>query len=67
MRLNMGQGDRIIRAVVAVLIGLFIFTGQITGTAAVVLGIIAAALLVTSIAGVCPGYLPFGLSTRRRT
>jgi len=65
MKLNMGTADRSIRIVIAAIIAVLYFTGQITGTVAIVLGIVAIAFLVTSIIGWCPGYLPFGLSTRK--
>lgn len=65
MKLNMGAIDRSIRVVVAVVIGVLYFTGQIAGTVAIVLGIVAVVFLVTGIVGWCPGYLPFGVSTRK--
>ena len=65
MKLNMGLVDRLIRLVVAGIIAVLYFTGQISGTLAIVLGIVAIAFLVTSIIGWCPGYLPFNLSTRK--
>ena len=65
MKLNMGTIDRSIRIVVAAVIAVLYFTGQITGTVALVLGIVAVIFLVTSIAGWCPAYLPFGVSTRK--
>lgn len=63
MKKNMGTADRVIRGVVAILIGILYFTGQISGTFAVILGIVAVAFLLTSITGVCPAYMPFGIST----
>ncbi|HTO22989.1 MAG TPA: DUF2892 domain-containing protein [Spirochaetia bacterium] len=42
------------------------FTGQLSTAAAIVLGVLAVVFLVTSVVGVCPLYLPFGISTRRR-
>lgn len=63
MKKNMGTADRVIRGVVAILIGILFFTGQIGGTLAVILGIVAVAFLLTSITGVCPTYMPFGIST----
>jgi predicted PurR-regulated permease PerM len=65
MKLNMGTIDRSIRLAVVVIIAALYFTGQIAGTLAIVLGIVAVAFLVTSVIGWCPGYLPFGLSTRK--
>ena len=41
MEKNMGSIDRIIRIVLSIVIVLLFFAGQITGTAAVILGIIA--------------------------
>ena len=63
---NMGTIDRVIRlAVVAAVIGAY-GLGLIGGTLALVLGAIAVILLLTSITGTCPAYMPFGLSTRPR-
>jgi hypothetical protein len=67
MKTNMGQTDRIIRALVAIAIAVLYFTGMISGTTAIVLGIIAVAFLLTSIVGFCPGYFPFKISTRRNS
>lgn len=65
MTLNMGTADRTIRIIVAVGIAILYFTGAIGGTLAIVLGIVAVVFLLTSAAGSCPAYLPFGLSTRK--
>ena len=63
MKRNMGTLDRIIRLVVVAIIAALYFTGQISGLATIILGIVAAAFLVTSLIGWCPGYVPFGIST----
>jgi predicted lysophospholipase L1 biosynthesis ABC-type transport system permease subunit len=65
MKKNMGTIDKIIRVAVAAIIAVLYFTGQITGLAAIILGIVAVAFLVTSLIGWCPTYVPFGLSTRK--
>ena len=65
MKKNMGTIDRIIRSAAAVVIVALYFGGQISGTAAIVLGIVAVAFLVTSLVSWCPAYLPLGLSTRK--
>ncbi|MCO6411382.1 MAG: DUF2892 domain-containing protein [Thiogranum sp.] len=67
MKLNMGTADRVIRLIVVAVIAALYFNGQITGTAAIILGIIAVAFLVTSLIGWCPSYVPFGISTRRKS
>ncbi len=66
MKKNMSMADRVIRAIVAVGIGVLYYAGAISGTLAVVLGIVAVVLLLTSITGVCPGYMPFGISTLKK-
>ena len=65
MTRNMGTADRAIRTLIALAIAVLYFTGKISGTVAIVLGIVAVAFLVTSFVGWCPSYLPFGLSTRK--
>ena len=62
---NMGTIDRIVRTAAAVVIVALYFGGQIGGTAAILLGVVAVAFLMTSLVSWCPAYLPFGLSTRR--
>ena len=65
MQKNMGVADRAIRILVALAVAWLYFTHRISGTLALVLGVIAVAFLVTSFIGWCPSYLPFGLSTRK--
>jgi len=65
MQKNMGTIDWVLRTVLAVLVGVFYFTGHITGIAAIVLGIIAVIFLVTSAVGYCPLYVPLKISTRK--
>ena len=67
MKKNMGLADRIIRFSLAVVIAVLYFTGQISGTAAVILGIIALAFIATSFMGFCPAYLPIKLSTAKKS
>ena len=66
MKKNMGTADRVIRTIVAVVIGLLYFTGTIRGTLAVVLSIVAITFLLTSAIGFCPVYVPFGISTQKK-
>lgn len=65
MKLNMGMTDRIIRLIVVLIIAGLYVTGQISGIALIILGIIAVAFFLTSIIGWCPTYVPFGISTRK--
>jgi hypothetical protein len=66
MKQNMGTADKVIRLTVVAIIAVLYFAGQITGTAAIVLGIVAVAFLVTSLIGWCPSYVPFGISTKKK-
>lgn len=65
MKHNMGILDRIIRVALVALVAVLYFTHQLSPVAAVILGILAVAFVLTSVIGVCPLYLPFGLSTKR--
>jgi small-conductance mechanosensitive channel len=66
MKKNMGLADRIIRTILAIVVAILYFTNQITGTAAIVLGVLAIIFLLTSFVGFCPLYAPFKLSTRKK-
>ena len=59
----MGKADRIIRILLAVILGGLYFTNVITGTLGVVLLVVAVVFLLTSMVSFCPLYAPFGLST----
>jgi len=64
MTKNMGAIDRIVRLLlVAVVIFLFA-RGMISGTTAIILGVVAAVFFLTSVMGFCPLYVPLKLSTR---
>ena len=63
---NMGIIDRIVRILIVILIVVLYLLHQISGVAAIVLGIIAVAFLITSIIGFCPTYYPFGISTKKK-
>ena len=65
MKKNIGQIDRIIRVALAVLVGILYFTGAISGTWAIILGILAVILLVTGLVGSCPLYMLLGTSTKK--
>lgn len=65
MKKNMGTTDKLIRLLIAVLIGALYFTDTISGTTAVILGILAIVFALTSVISFCPLYLPFGINTRK--
>ncbi|MBI3396645.1 MAG: DUF2892 domain-containing protein [Spirochaetia bacterium] len=61
---NMGTIDRIARVVIALIVGGLYLSGMISGTVAIVLGALAVVFVATAAIGMCPLYLPFGLSTK---
>jgi hypothetical protein len=63
MKKNMGLADRIIRIVIAVVMGILYFTGTVSGTLGLVLLILAAVFVLTSLISFCPIYAPFGIRT----
>lgn len=63
MKKNMGGMDKIIRLIIAAIIIVLFFMDVLTGIPGIVFLVIAGIFIVTSIFGVCPLYLPFGLTT----
>jgi hypothetical protein len=63
MKKNMGTVDRIIRILLAIVVIVLYLTGNITGLAAIILGIIAVIFILTSLVGFCPLYVPLKIST----
>ena len=59
----MGSADRIIRVIIAAIMAYLYFTNVITGTLGLVLVILAAVFVLTSLISFCPLYAPFGLKT----
>ena len=66
MKHNMGYIDRALRVLAAVGIAILYLTNQITGTATIILGIVAVAFSLTSVVAFCPLYLPLKLSTIKK-
>ncbi len=63
MKKNMGSADRIIRIIIAAIIGVLYFTGTISGTLGIVLLVLAGIFVLTSFISFCPLYAPFGIRT----
>lgn len=66
MKKNMGSIDKGIRILIAILIAVLYFTKVISGTWAVILGILAIVFILTSFISFCPLYLPFGINTNKK-
>jgi uncharacterized MAPEG superfamily protein len=61
----MGTLDRGIRLALAAAFVALILTNTVSGAVAIILGVLAAVFVVTSVVSFCPLYLPFKLSTRK--
>jgi Protein of unknown function (DUF2892) len=66
MKKNIGTIDKVVRILIAVAVAVLYFTHIISGTLGIVLLILAGVLVLTSLVGICPIYLPFGLSTLKK-
>ncbi len=66
MKKNMGGIDRIIRLILAIVVLVLYLTGNIAGTLAIILGILAVIFFLTSLAGFCPLYVLFNISTTKK-
>ena len=67
MKKNMSNLDRILRMIIAAAVAVLYFTGVLTGTWAIVLGVVAVIFLLTGLIGFCPLYTLFGLSTQKKS
>lgn len=63
MKKNMGTADRIVRAVVGVVILALYLNGTVSGTLGILLLVLAAVFVATAIVGFCPAYTLFGFDT----
>jgi len=61
----MGTIDRVIRTLLALIVAILYFTNNLTGLAAVILGIFAIVFLLTSTIGFCPLYTALGIKTTK--
>jgi hypothetical protein len=65
MKKNMGSVDKTIRVLAAIVIGILLLTGQLSGALGIVLGIFAVVFLLTSAISFFPTYTIFKISTRK--
>ena len=66
MTKNVGEIDKIIRFLFVIMIGVAFYFQLVTGMPAILLGIVALAMVGTSVSGVCPLYTILGFSTYNR-
>ncbi len=63
MKKNMGNADRIVRIIVALLVAYLYYSGVISGTLGIILLVVAAVFLLTSFVSFCPLYTLLGINT----
>ena len=63
MKKNMGKVDKMLRVIVALVIGVLYFNHIISGMLASVLIALAVVFLLTSMISFCPLYVPFKINT----
>ena len=65
MKKNMGTLDKVIRIIVAVVFAALYFTKTVEGTPGIILLVLSIIFVQTSLVGICPIYLLFGISSRK--
>lgn len=63
MKNNVGNNDKIVRLVIALLLGGLYFAEIVSGTLGIALLVIAAIMIITALSGFCPLYMLFGVNT----
>lgn len=67
MKKNMGAADRIVRLIIAIIVAFLYFGGVISGTIGLVAIALAGVFVLTSLISFCPLYVPFGISTCKKS
>lgn len=63
---NIGNADRLVRLVLALLIVSVYSSGVLPHTTGIILLVVAGILVITSLVRFCPLYAPFRFNTRRK-
>lgn len=66
MKKNVGSIDKMIRIALAVVIAVLYFTKMISGTTALILGVLAIVFAATAFLNFCPLYTIFGMNTNKK-
>ena len=66
MKKNMGGADRIIRIIIAIVVGVLYYMGIISETLGTVLLVLAGVFLLTSFINFCPLYTILGINTGKK-
>ena len=63
MKKNVGNIDRIVRILLALVFGYLYFSGTVTGLVGTVLLVLGGVFVLTALLGTCPIYSALGMST----
>jgi hypothetical protein len=66
MKKNVGTNDKVIRILIAVIVVVLFFTHVISGALGIILLVLAAVLVATSLVSFCPIWLALGLNTHKK-
>lgn len=66
MKKNMGNTDRAARTILAIVFAFLYFTNAVAGTPGILLLILAAVFLLTSMVSFCPLYTLLGINTCKK-
>lgn len=66
MKKNMGTIDKSVRILIAAIVALLYFTHVISGTLGIILLIVSAVFVLTSLLGFCPLYMLTGMNTNKK-
>jgi hypothetical protein len=67
MKKNVNSIDKVIRILLAVVLVVLILTNQVAGTLAIIFGVLAVVLLLTSFLSFCPIYALLNISTLKKS
>ena len=65
MKRNMSNLDRIIRITTAAVFAFLYFSGTVSGLLGIILLVLGAVFVLTSVVAFCPLYVPFKFSTQK--
>jgi hypothetical protein len=66
MKINMGMADRVLRIIIAIVIGALYFTGYLYAWWGIVLLVLAILFVITGFMGFCPVYRIIGINSCAR-
>lgn len=66
MKSNVGTVDKIIRIALAVLVAILYYTNVISGTLGIILLVLAAVFVLTSLVSFCPIWAVLGVNTGKK-